>query len=134
MGIKQLPNYPLCNSPYRSAKCALSDQLLNSRRYRFGAHLISLMRIDDGDLMRKYVYNTLLYSGAFDSLCKQGRTQIDKGIDDIEAGIKRIEKDSRCTGHLTKCVTYARSICWILNPHNSRIGRVADILLSYEPL
>ena len=63
-------------------------------------HLIGLAHVSDGDLMRQYVYHTVLYSDAFESSSKQGWTQIDKGIGDLEAGIKRIEKDRRCSGGL----------------------------------
>ena len=57
---------------------------------RFGLHLIGIAHISDEDIMRKYVYHTVLYSGAFDPFRKKGCAQIDKGICDLEAGAKRI--------------------------------------------
>ena len=78
---------------------------LSIAKLRF--HLIGIARIYDGDIMRKYVYHTVLYSGAFDSFSKQGWSQIDKGVEDLESGIERTEKDGRCTGALLNLVTNA---------------------------
>ena len=73
----------------------------------FCFHLIIAARKSDGDLMRKYVCEAVLYSGAFDPFGKKGWARIEEGIGDLDATANRIEKDRRRTGSLLNCVTWA---------------------------